>query len=74
MRKPKAKRKLLNIKKYLGKFVQVLEEHIAVVDVLSGQRHENLTRSTVEADTWSAIEGFRAARMSRNWDDVRPVA
>ena len=50
-RKPKAKTKLLRIKTYLSNFVQILEEYIASVDDLSGQRHENFTRSTAEAVT-----------------------
>lgn len=37
MRKLEAKRILLIIKTYLGRFGQILEEHIASVDDLSGQ-------------------------------------
>ena len=55
MRKPKTKRKLLRIKTYLGRFVLILEEHIAFVDNLSDQRHEDFTRLMAGAETWSAV-------------------
>lgn len=76
MEAPKAKRTVLRINTYPGRFLQFLEDHIVFEDRrlnYSGQRCEDISRRTAEVDTRSEMKGFKAVRMARDCVGVRRI-